>query len=309
MQEADIREEDWLPILWKQLVGKALSIFMELSPREDTPYQDIKIDLLEQFGSTPQQARRVIWLEKPKTDEDPRSFLQRTRKALSRIKSLITSTEDALNEMFQGIMLRNYSNEALLHISQKPNDSRYHKAEDLQELWESMGYYEKTRMFRLQPQQPDGKQRWRQNTWSGAQGRSSSTKKEGDAPYIKGGATHTKQGWGEPRETRQHPRTPQKYCSGGSQASGNLSFSPKIVCFNCKKPGHIRRDCQEKHSLRRVRSPNPHLPELKRQGSINGKPCSFHLDTGADITAIPQNFVKHSQYTREVYNIQLGNKA
>ena len=180
MQEADIREEDWLPILRKQLVGKALSIFMELSPREDTPYQDIKIDLLERLGSTPHQARRVIWLEKPKTDEDPRSFIQRTRKALSRIKPLITSTEDALNEMFQGVMLRNYSSEALLHISRKPNDSRYHKADALQELGESKGYYEKTRILRLQPQQPDRQQhqqRWRQNTWSGAQGRSSSTKK------------------------------------------------------------------------------------------------------------------------------------
>ena len=132
-------------------------------------------------------------------------------------------------------------------------------------------------------------------------------KKEGESAYIKGGATHTKQGWGEPRETRQRPRSPQKYCSGGSQASRNLSFSPKVVSFNCKKPGHIRRDCQEKHSLRRVRSTNPHLPELKRQGSINGEPCSFHLDTGADITAIPQNFAKQSQYTGEVCNIHLGN--
>ena len=49
------------------------------------------------------------------------------------------------------------------------------------------------------------------------------------------------------------------------------------------------------------------MPELKRQGKINGEPCRFHLDTGADISAVPQNFVKKSQYTGEVYNIQLGN--
>ena len=59
MQEADIWEEDRRPILWKQLVGKAFSIFMEFSPREDNPYQDIKNYLLERLGSTPQQARRV----------------------------------------------------------------------------------------------------------------------------------------------------------------------------------------------------------------------------------------------------------
>ena len=80
-----------------------------------------------------------------------------------------------------------------------------------------------------------------------------------------------------------------------------------MVCYNCKKPGHIKRDCWEKHSLGQVRSPRPYLLELKRQGKINGEPCKFHLDCGADITAVPQNFVKKSQYTGEVYNIQLGN--
>ena len=64
-----------------------------------------------------------------------------------------------------------------------------------------------------------------------------------------------------------------------------------MVCYNCKKLGHIKRDCQEKHSL----------------GWVNGEPCRFHLDTGADIITVPQNFVKESQYTGEVYNIQLGN--
>ena len=74
-----------------------------------------------------------------------------------------------------------------------------------------------------------------------------------------------------------------------------------------KKLGHIKRDCREKHSLGWVRSPRPQLTVLKRQGKINGEPCRFHLDIGADITTVPQNFVKESQYTGEVYNIQLGN--
>ena len=80
-----------------------------------------------------------------------------------------------------------------------------------------------------------------------------------------------------------------------------------MVCYNFKKLGHIKCDCREKHSLGWVRSPRPQLPVLKRQGKINGEPCRFHLDTGADITTVPQNFVKESQYTGEVYNIQLGN--
>ena len=79
---------------WKRSsckVGKALSVFMELNAMEKTRYLEVKNSLLEQLGSTPQQARRSIWLEKPRLDEDPHSFLQRISKALLRIKPLLNS--------------------------------------------------------------------------------------------------------------------------------------------------------------------------------------------------------------------------
>ena len=239
MEEANIEEENWLPILRKQLVGKALSVFMELNATEKTHYLEVKDSLLEWLGSTPQQARRAIWLEKPRPDEDPRSFLQRISKALSRIKPLLNSAEDALNEFFHGVLLRNYSNEALLYVNQKANTSRYHRAEALQEIWEAMGFYEKKWMLRQQPQQPERQhqQRWRQNTWSGAPEGSSSKRKDGESPYIRGGAKHTRQSWSEPGKSRQQTRSPQRHSSGGGEASGNLSFNSKVCVAIVKNQG------------------------------------------------------------------------
>ena len=141
-------------------------------------------------------------------------------------------------------------------MNQKPNPSRFHRAEALQELWEAKGSYEKKPMFRQHPQQPEQQQQhqqhWRQDTWSGASEGISSERNDGESSYIRDGTKHTKQSWGESGESRQLTRNPQRYSSEGSEASGNLSFISKVVCYNCKNPGHIKCDCQEKHSLGRV---------------------------------------------------------
>ena len=52
MEEADIGEENRLPIIQKQLVGKALSEFMELNAMEKTHYLEFKESLLKWLGST-----------------------------------------------------------------------------------------------------------------------------------------------------------------------------------------------------------------------------------------------------------------
>ena len=150
MREADIPEIDWPSTLRKQHAGRALSIFRELSLTEETSYQTLKKDLIERLGTILQQTRCAIWLDRPKPDQDPRSFLQQTCKALNRMKPMLEGVDEVLNEMFTGVILRNYSNEAILHINQHPNTSHYHKVEALQELWEAKGFHEKKKLLRHQ---------------------------------------------------------------------------------------------------------------------------------------------------------------
>ena len=77
IMEADIREENCLLILRKQLVDKTLSVFIELNVMgkkihyegKKIHYEVIKNNLLERLESTPQQAIRAVWLEKSRQDE------------------------------------------------------------------------------------------------------------------------------------------------------------------------------------------------------------------------------------------------
>ena len=40
---------------------------------------------------------------------------------------------------------------------------------------------------------------------------------------------------------------------------------------------------------------------------MNGCPCSFILDTGADITAVPARFIPDCQYTGELFDVKVAN--
>ena len=40
---------------------------------------------------------------------------------------------------------------------------------------------------------------------------------------------------------------------------------------------------------------------------MNGCPCSFILDTGADITAVPARFIPDCQYMGELFDVKVAN--
>ena len=112
--------------------------------------------------------------------------------------------------MFTGVILRNYSNEAILHINQHPNTSRYHKVEALQELWEAKGFHEKKKLLRHQPNEGQQYQQRRcQDGWNGQNQGSGSCyqipRREGEPSVHKGGNEHPGQGWGGPRKSQNIP--------------------------------------------------------------------------------------------------------
>ena len=62
----------------------------------------------------------------------------------------------------------------------------------------------------------------------------------------------------------------ERHSSGGGEASGNLSFNSKVMCYNSKNPGHIKCDCLwEKHSFGWVRTLRRQLPEFKKHWKTN----------------------------------------
>ena len=145
MHEGNFEEADWLPTLRKYLTGRALAIYNVISPYCDISYAQLKADILERLGLTPQQARRTIWLSKPSWKRDQEAFFNPLFKLWPRLRQNIITPQDAAEELFQGVLLSAYSTDALLYLRQCNIKSHYHSAEALQELWDAKSHYARRR--------------------------------------------------------------------------------------------------------------------------------------------------------------------
>ena len=73
----------------------------------------------------------------------------------------------------------------------------------------------------------------------------------------------------------------------GSGNQGVQQSAKLIICYNCGKPGHTRKDCHEKTTrLGLIHSDAEVYSELLRKGRIRGRPCKCMIDTGANRTTV-----------------------
>ena len=104
MHEGNFEEADWLPTLRKYLTGRSLAIYNVITPYCDISYAQLKADILERLGLTPQQARRTIWLSKPSWKRDQEAFFNPLFKLWPRLRQNIITPHDAAEELFQGVL-------------------------------------------------------------------------------------------------------------------------------------------------------------------------------------------------------------
>ena len=69
MNEDEIPKTEWISIIRKQLMGKALLAYQEIAPDILMLYHTFKARMLDQLGATLEQARQTVWLSKTTMDE------------------------------------------------------------------------------------------------------------------------------------------------------------------------------------------------------------------------------------------------
>lgn len=113
------------------------------------------------------------------------------------------------------------------------------------------------------------------------------------------------------RPRRTGDRSPEPNKSGGSTGKPKSDLKTKeIICFQCKQPGHIRRDCQSKGKTTRSAAMRPELPgeemraipmlcdrcdklEVVSEAKVivNGVPAVALRDTGAELCIVSARLV------------------
>ena len=151
MVEGEYQERKWLSILQKYLAGKGLQTYKEVATLGETMYKEVKEAMLERLGILMQQARKTLWLGKPKPEESPRTYWQPIIQAIANLKRVITDPEKAAEEVFQGALLNAYGKEILLHIWNCNTNSEYQTIEALTEPWEAKSQQERRKMLRSSP--------------------------------------------------------------------------------------------------------------------------------------------------------------
>ena len=126
------------------------------------------------------------------------------------------------------------------------------------------------------------------------------TGRESEPPKSRGGVGPSGHSWGDGQRE-------SGYGSQSAQSSYG-KVDKGLVCYGCQKPGHIRRKCPEAEAkLGRIRTPGPEPSAGRREGKVNGMSCPVTLDTGANMTAVPERFIAPMQFTRTNIRVVLAN--
>ena len=121
--------------------------------------------MLKRMGATIESARNVIWLQKPKPEDNLETYTKKLMMSINRLKNIWEMPEQAAQELFHGALHRIFHQVTLLMLQDETDDSPFRKAEKLRKIWSSRDLYGRRRMLRSE-QQSFSHQRPRHRDWS-----------------------------------------------------------------------------------------------------------------------------------------------
>ena len=95
-----------------------------------------------------------------------------------------------------------------------------------------------------------------------------------------------------PRKTENTPATPT------ASWAGDARYWADRTCYYCRKPGHIARQCPEK--MTRIGVLDIDARRYPIQVTVGGKVVTMFLDSAADVSVVPPEFITQEDYTGEI---------
>ena len=137
----------------------------------ETPYLVFKTSLLERLGYTETRTRNTVCRCGSGDQQSPRNHLTPILKGITRLVQNISGPQDHIMEQLLGTLTCYYLSEVCHSLKGKRFDSVYQIVDELEAVWESKSFNERSKMHR---RPPDGTTTYRRSREQ-AQGPATST--------------------------------------------------------------------------------------------------------------------------------------
>ena len=90
--------------------GKALTVYGDMLFPPEMTYWQLTEGMRQRLGVLAAYARKKLWLNKTKPEDNPRDFIKTLASATARLKKGFTTIDEAVDEMLKGALMLHYSN-------------------------------------------------------------------------------------------------------------------------------------------------------------------------------------------------------
>ena len=293
-----VDKSKWGSLLQVYISGSAQASFKQINPVLLKDYEQVKQEMLESLGDTPDGADKRWFTLSRQRGESHRALFRRVHNTGFRRMHGLDSKEECCNKMILSKFLTLLSPDRYGSVVGKRPKNGQEAARFAQEYEEDASFARS-----LQPRSSGG----HYNSYYKREQNSVVANSQGSA----GGTNGSKNGSGNQGSGSNNSSSPVHSQGVGTnqlnvdKLNKQDKFYKKdrkpITCYGCGEPGHIRPNCPNK--VRRVKSPE-HSKVMVVSGWLAGcEVDNLRVDTGADRTVVRQDFVPEDAYTGEVVRL------